>query len=244
MTGQRIGFDRFLRRAWLDQAALLAGRLRDERALHAALLDRLAAEVSGVEARRKTVNVLTRAWWRVPAPHVPLRDEALAYVDQGLAPDRLLLHWGMLLLAFPLFRDVTSVVGRLLRLQGVVRPGQVAGRVAAEWGNTATLDDGVPRILRSLRDWDVLVGCDGPAVYQAGPRVAPTHRPAQLWLLNALVWARDAEMNVGELPATPELFPFALSVASGELVRSPHLHVASRGADLIAHPTHGLEGAQ
>lgn len=233
MNRQRIGFDRFIRLAWLDQAAVLAQELRDNDALRAALLGHLANEVSGEEAQRKTMFVLTRIWWRVPEAHVPLRDEALAQVVHLAPGDRLTFHWGMTLLAYPLFRDVAAIVGRLLRLQGTFRLAQLNHRIGAEWGNRTTLEYAVPRILRSLADWGALQTTDAVGRYRAGSQITPSHPEPALWLLEAALRARSADVPLSDLLRAPELFPFVIPLSLGDLLRSERFQFHNQGQDML-----------
>jgi len=211
MAPDRIGFDRLIRLRWLDRAALLAAELRDADKLHQAVLAQLAGELPGVDARRKTANVLTRIWWRVPEEHVPLRDEALAQIKGCTPEERLMYHWGMCLLAYPIFRDVAATVGRLLRLQGVVRQAQVVSRISAEWGNRSTLETAVPRIVRSYVDWGVLVVAEEKGTYRAGTQIALARRGMASWLLTTVRTVRASDLPAGELSSAPEVFAFRIS---------------------------------
>jgi len=208
MAPDRIGFDRLIRLRWLDRAALLAAELRDADALHRAVLAQLAGELPGADGWRKTANVLTRIWWRVPEEHVPLRDEALARIDACTPEERLMYHWGMCLLAYPLFQDVAATVGRLLRLQGAVRQAQVISRISAEWGNRSTLETAVPRIVRSFVDWGVLAAAAEKGAYRAGAQIAVACPECAAWLLATLRRSRPVDLPTCELLHLPELFAF------------------------------------
>ncbi len=232
MAPERIGFDRLIRLRWLDHAALLAGELRDGGALHAALLQHLALDLSGKDARRKTANVLTRVWWRTPTQHEPLRDEALVLFPGCHPDDRLILHWGLVLLAYPLFGQVASTVGRLLRLQGSFRLTQLSQRIAAEWGHRSTLDTAVPRIVYSMLDWQALVGTEQPGVYQAGQPIT-TADPALLrWLLEAAMTAYGNDRPLSDLLRSAELFPFDLGPGAGQITQSPRLQIYQQGQEM------------
>lgn len=232
MTPDRIGFDRVLRLRWLDQAALSAGETRDPDQLRAALRPRLAAEIAGQEAQLKTTGVLTRAWWRVPVAHEALRDEALAHFV-GCAPgDRLFYHWGMLLLAYPLFEQVVTITGRLLRHQGTLRPIQVSQRIAADWGHRTTLETAVPRIVRSLADWETLLAAGEVGVYRAGGPFTSADPAAVLWLLRTRLCAHRSDVPFNDLVRTPALFPFSVQVTPADLRRSPRLQVYQQGQEM------------
>ena len=220
MTPDRIGFDRLIRLRWLDRAALLAAELRDTDALHQAMLAQLAGELPGVDARRKTANVLTRIWWRVLAEHIPLRDEALAQIKASTPEERLVFDWGMCLLAYPIFRDVVATVGRLLRLQGTFRQAQVVSRISAEWGNRSTLETAVPRIVLSLVDWGVLVATEEKGTYRAGTHITVTRKEPALWLLATVRHSRTTDLPISDLLRTPDLFMFLIPSSTGDLAPS------------------------
>lgn len=223
MAPDRIGFDRLIRLRWLDRAALLAAELRDADRLHRAVLAQLAGELPGAKARLNTASVLTRIWWRVPEEHVPLRDEALAQIGACTPEERLAYHWGMCLLAYPLFRDVAATVGRLLRLQGVVRQAQVVSRISAEWGNRSTLETAVPRIVRSYVDWGALAAAEKQGAYRASPPLTMAQpRPVQ-WLFQSVGQSRGVDVSPSEILYAVELFPFALAVSPGALAQPERL---------------------
>jgi len=220
MAPDRIGFDRLIRLRWLDRAALLAAELRDTDALHRAVLAQLAGELPGAKARLNTASVLTRIWWRIPAEHIPLRDEALAQI-QGCTPEeRLVFHWGMCLLAYPIFRDVAATVGRLLRLQGTLRQAQVVSRISAEWGNRSTLETAVPRIVRSFVDWGVLVATEEKGAYRASTQITVARKESASWLLATVRRSRATDLPIGDLLRTPDLFVFLIPSSTGDLTPS------------------------
>ena len=228
---ERIGFDRKIHRAWMDLAAETVLRERDPAAVHAALDRALASEVGGAEARRKTVNVLTRIWLRVPEAHRPLRDEALSLWDDVARADRLWLHWGLILLAYPFFRDVVTVVGRLLRLQERFTTGQVYRQIVARWGERTTLKYAVRRTVWSLVDWGVLhpIG-EGKGPYEAASPLTTSHAELPLWLLEAALRSHPSDaLPLYDLLRLPSLFPFQIDIGLDRLHASARFLILREG---------------
>lgn len=124
--------------------------------------------------------------------------------------ERLVFHWGMCLLAYPIFRDVAATVGRLLRLQGTFRQAQVVSRISAEWGNRSTLETAVPRIVRSLVDWGVLVATEGKGTYRASTQITVARRESASWLLATVRRSRATDLPFSDLMRMPEMFVFAI----------------------------------
>ncbi len=228
---ERIGFDRKIRRAWLDLAAETVLRERDPAAVHAALDRALASEVRGSEARRKTVNLLTRIWLRVPQAHRPLRDEALSLWNDVTGTDRLWLHWGLALLAYPFFRDVVTVVGRLLRLQERFTTGQVYRQIVARWGERTTLKKATQRVITSLVDWGIFHPVEeGRGLYVAIAPPATTHAELPLWLLECALRSHPNDaLPLYDLLRLSSLFPFQIDIGLDRLHASARFLILREG---------------
>ncbi len=234
MTSPRLGLDRDLRLAWLDTAAAVAARRLSTTETQAALMAALEGQVPGTtpqSGRGKTVTVLRRIWFNVPAGAEGLRDRALTLLAEGDADDRLALHWAMLLATHPFFVDVTAVIGRLLALQGTFERVQVLRRLAERWGDRSTIARAVPRILSSQLEWGVL-RLQGEEFSAAGKKrvVLPGH--ARL-LAEALVLSSPGQTtSLQALTSAPTLFPFDVSSAVEWLRRSERFRVHREGFDV------------
>ncbi len=237
---ERIGFDRKIRRAWLDLTAeVVRDTLSNPKSqtpnpitvVNAALDRALMTEIRGSDARRTSINVLTRLWLRVPEAQRSLRDEALAFWPDLAEAERLWLHWGLALLAYPFLRDVASIVGRLLRLQERFTTGQVHRQIVARWGERTTLEYAVQRAIASLTDWGVLLaGENGRGPYVAASPLTTEHAELPLWLLEAALQAHPADaLSLYDLLRLPELFPFDLDIGSGSIHRSPRFLIQREG---------------
>lgn len=237
-----LGFDRRLSLYWLDTTAGLLLRERDPVAIRAALHQQLGDVISGTAARRKTITLLCRIWVTPPtAPH--LRDEALEMIPNLLPAERLWLHWGLTMLAYPFFRDITATLGRLFQIQGHCSVGQVTDRMINNWGERSTLIRATQRALRSLIEWDViasqtprgrLIGCSAQA---------SATESLQIWLLDAALRAHQNEgVALNELAQLPQLFPFQLNIALHELTRSDRFETMAQGSGVtLVYPRHSVE---
>lgn len=237
-----IGFDRRIELDWLDETAGQMLRQRDSSAIRSYLLTYLEQDIRGAEAREKTVLVLSRIWVR---PHhdeaCRLRDEALALLPTLLPSERLWLHWGLTLLAFPFFRDVVATTGRLLHIQGQCSMGQVTDRMVATWGGRTTLIRATQRVLRSCLAWGVLVeeGTSRGAYLPVDQRQASS---AELrdWFLEAILRAHETDgVLAEELVRLPECYPFALHIPTYELMRQARFEVQTQGSGtLFVYPSY------
>ncbi len=62
----------------------------------------------------------------------------MTLLPQISGQERIWLHWGMAGLAYPFFRDLAAVIGRILTLQDDFTNSQVQTRLKTEWGDRAT----------------------------------------------------------------------------------------------------------
>ncbi len=231
MNNRRIGFDRELSLNWLDLTAGLVQRGLDIHQIRQELTARLADEVPGKESCRKTVTVLTRIWSRVPQGHRTLQEEALAILPLVVAEERLWLHWGMSILAYPFFRDVANVVGHLLDLQGEFESTQVLRRMQESWGQRTTLERAVQRLLRTFTNWEVIRALSSVGyTYLATPPRQTSNSELALWFLECLL--HDRQLPLAELTRSPAAFPFDLADHAASVRRSDRFEISRQGLDL------------
>jgi hypothetical protein len=230
---QIIGFDRRTQLDWLDATVALCHEDLKHSSIAKQLDQHLASEIAGAEARRKTITVLSRVWVNVPHGHKPLRDEALQLATRISQEERLWLHWGMSLLAYPFFRDVASTVGKLSRLQGVFSQAQVQRRMIERWGQRTTLQRATQRLLRTFIDWNVLADTDVRGRYEVAPTKHSANQALALWFLDCSLRANDAEqIPLAELSQLPCAFAFDLLPFVNDIRRSERFEVTRQGSDL------------
>ncbi len=228
-----VGFDRKIKLEWLDALADRVAQDHDPATLRSYLHEILADEHPGDVARGKTVTVLMRIWARVPEEQIPIRVEAIGLLRSISSKDRLWLHWGMCLIAYPIFHDITSSIGRLLKLQEEVTWGQVQRRLASTWGERTTVQKAVPRLVRSMVDWHVLNDSEDNKLFTAANLHSTRSKKLQVWLLKAshVALAKD-QIEANELLTLPSLFPFIFSVGKAEIRAATGFEVHRQGLDM------------
>lgn len=222
-----IGFDRFVSLSWMDKAldiAILCGTPGD-------ILSWLAERIDGAVAAKKTGSVLSTLWLRSTSETESLRLEALALAQVLPLQERIVLHWGMALVTYPLFRTTASVMGRLLRLQGEFQSQEIRGRVLESYGSIGTVPRAVNRIIQSIKEWGAIGHHD--ARYAAGEVRTIVDPHASAWLLEACIRASGRDhWEINDLLCATELFPFQFG-KTGHLLphQSTRFTVTREGLD-------------
>lgn len=228
-----VGFDRKIKREWLDALADRVAQDQDAATLRLYLHEILKEEHPGDTARGKTVTVLMRIWALVPEEHHHLREQAFDLLKSISASDRIWLHWGMCLMAYPLFHDMAAAAGRLLKLQDDFTWGQIHRRLIDGWGERTTVKKAVPRLVRSMADWNTLAESEERGHFQAMPLLTTKSKPLQLWLLRASHIAEGNEMiEATQLLSLPSCFPFKITAGKTDVRRCKDFDVHRQGLDM------------
>lgn len=230
-----IGFNRNIKRVWLDAAAAFCIETDDAAAIRARLEPIIALEISSRENIRKTIDILLNIWQKSQTVSPALYAEAAAMFQETTVPgDRLWLHYGLSLLAYPFFNTATGIMGQISRYEPEWTKAQVRKRAMAELGQLGSLNEALSRIVFSLRDWGILA--NGAKRHHYAPQfqqLTTEEVRLETWLLSCALAAQAAEeLPLADLLKLPQLFPFRLTVGAGDLRVCAHLAVQRQGLGL------------
>ncbi len=198
-------FERFIRYDWAEHALELAVQNEPPHLLRTWLENQGLHE----ESARRTANILTNLWFpKEPFLH-DLHTQAMDLSPALSSGDRLVLHWGMALIVFPLFHHVAQVMGRLLRLQGSFQKREIISRVLERYSNQSTMRRATERVLQSVTEWGILEERDNR--YQSKPTQTLLNPEASAWLYR-VVLSIDPERHwqINDLTRAAEIFPFEI----------------------------------
>ena len=223
---QKVGIGRLVRLAWLEETASLVAAGNDKAVVHDAL-DRLLTDQISLggnaprSGREKAITVLMKTWLHVPDGLEPLRDDGLHLLNHAGGGERVAVHWGMLLAAYPFWGAVAARTGRLLRVQGRAAAAQVKRGIREEYGERPSVERAARYVLRSFVDWGVLVETDTKGVYAPAPPVSIRNPNLVAWLAEAVLRSRSVRAaSPRALLRGPRLFPFHPPVPPGDTFAS------------------------
>jgi hypothetical protein len=233
MINKGIGFNRTIYLAWLDATAAFCAETDDPAEIRARLEPVVGQHLQGVDARRKTIDVLINIWLRSRDVAPDLRAEAVSWFQTTpVIEDRLWLHYGLTLVYYPFFRECTAVIGQFGRYEATITNRMVKQRLVAERGHLGSLDRAAERVVASLRNWGILTESEQRHAYvpkRQGFSASSTDLEA--WLLACALRAHPAEeLPFADLLHLPELFPFRFTLAVDHLRAQPWFEVQRQGA--------------
>jgi Apea-like HEPN len=228
-----VGISHRLKRAWLDDLLDRLVQTRDEKELRAFVDQRLRDELPGKDARAKAAGILLRVWSGMEPNQVALRVRAVALLPRITGQERIWLHWGMAALAYPFFRDLAEVIGRMLTLQDDITNAQVQTRLKTAWGDRETSKEAAGKLITSMVDWEVLRATKTKGHFLLARKMTTSVADLQLWLLEAMLLASASdEIEAHQLLRLPELFPFSFTVSVGDLRRHEGFNIHRQGLDM------------
>lgn len=221
-----IGFDRYISLDWANHALELAISRHSPNSLDAWL----HGQISGQESASRTAQLLRNLWFKKRRETDTIRDKALDIASKTTPSQWLVLHWGMALASFPFFQNTISIIGRLLRLQGVFNTTEVRQRLMEAYSNKGTVPRALNRGVQTLGNWGVIHRTQKNA-WQALPRIPIGDTQILAWLLRcAISREADRHFHAADLLRLPELFPFEIADAGMRAItESPDFVVMREG---------------
>lgn len=217
-----IGIDRFISLKWANYSLDVFASDSNGQDRYALLQSWLTTEIKGIETARKTSNQLKRLWFDVDM-FQPLRTEVAksAFIDYPVY--RPILHYGMAINVFPLFRDVSVVIGTLSNLQGFCSRQQIHQRILEKYSNPISVPRAVDRVLQSLVDWGLIHTQKG--VVSLIP-LEVTDPEMVAWLIMAITIAQPGQkILLSDLSSLPELLGVTITNVRDVIRTSEAMHL-------------------
>lgn len=241
MNGRKaqIGFSQRIRLEWLEQTANLILAGNDKASINDSLQELLQDKVSvGGKSvrgnREKVITILLKTWLTVPPELEKFRDEGLKILQGLPRKDRIAIHWGTTLAAYPFWGSVAAHTGRLLRLQGTAAAVHVQRRVKEDYGERETASRAARRVLRSFIDWGVLHETGDKGIYRQGNKYMIEDPRLVAWMVEASLRTKpNGSASISDLLDNSSIFPFQLAYFSSSQIvsHSFRLNIFRHGMD-------------
>lgn len=232
MPDKGIGFIRTIFLPWLDMAAELRLHTDDPVVFRENLEASVSRDLTGVEACRKSVDVLMGIWWKSRTVAPALYDELLTWLPELPQAQRIWAHYGLTLLAYPFFRHTARAIGFFAATGETFTREMLVRRLSSELGQLGSLERAGQRVAASLQSWGVLLPVDSEKTYQPLLNVFSIKHPVvETWLAACALWAHPAdEIAFLDLLHLPELFPFSFTISSDDIRKHPLMEISRQGS--------------
>lgn len=211
-----VGFDQKIELKHLD-ITIKEARVSDRKDMYGKLEEYLKQDIKGDKSRKNAITMLMKIWYLVDKEQESIKEQAYELYPIIEEEQRLILHWGMTLLAYPFFKDVIEEMGNLFRLQNEVSSQQLGRRIKMLYGDRRRVEVATSAVLMSLKTWGIIERGKNQ-VYTLNKKTALEEVKLKNWLLKVLLSVSEYKtMPLTMISNLNLLFPFDLKLNINEI---------------------------
>lgn len=226
-----VGFDQKLQLHQLDYIARELTRIDNKQQLYEVVDQFLMSDITGTKARLNARTILFKIWVLVGEENLSLRDKAIGLFENATKEERLLVHWGLMILAYPFLKDISEQTGRLLQLQSEFSSVQLSRKIFSLYGERRRVSVSIGAALGTLKHLDIIK--EEKKIYSNTKKITIKRLELKLWILKVLFRVTDKSViELKQLQNEPIIFPFSLQITESEL-RNSEFQVIHQGIDMV-----------
>lgn len=196
-----VGADRFLALQWANYAHELFMSSIEQKEYRKILREYLEGQMLGQVSTRKTTDQLYRLWLYSSDPYQTLREMTRSLLKPIDHAQTAVLHLGMAINVFPIYRETVRVIGTLERLTDQISTKAISTRVIEKFPTTTSIPRTVNRVLQTLDDWHFIELSQGIVLVK---EMFLTDPKLVNWFILAILRATEQnEITLQELESCP-----------------------------------------
>lgn len=228
---ERVGFSRNISEDYLNAVAdckLADKPLLEARDILNALIGNFIHDATNI---KNTRVILLNTWYRNESW---LQDMCVETARDVSVSERLPLHYGLLMVAYPVFFDLCSIIGTMLDYRDEITATQVKERIFESWGARTTLLHALSKNLKTMKDMRILAPQQKNGVYKPIVHLVSDKKTVCV-LASAILKCSGREyMTWEEIVHHPALFPFEIEhVTQADLPSCSRLVLERMGDDVV-----------
>jgi len=181
-----VGFDQKVLLHHLDYTAKLINR-HSRKEMYGLLDGYLRSDITGIKSRKNAITMLMKIWYFVDDSLIPIRDKVLHIFNDLTKEERLFVHWGMTLAAYPFFQAIVKEFGRLFQLQEDIPSVVIGKRMKDLYGDRRRVEVATSAVLTSLKFWGIILP-HGRHSYRESTKINITNPLLQEFLVQILLY--------------------------------------------------------
>lgn len=230
MAKDMVGFACSIRLPWMNKTVELIQQGLSKEQIKEEINTYLSFEIDSPVRLRKSREIMLHSWYYENEQLKQFREEGLKLID-AYPEYAAAIHMMLLAMAYPVFADVCSYMGRLFELNEVLPSGAVYKKLFEEWGERSTLETTVRRVSLTLKEFGLIENIERSSYRRLN---IPIERPeVTMYLISAALVIKNASyFNESELEHIDVLFPFRYTVTKEELYNSNRFAIHNTGGEM------------
>ena len=205
-----VGLSRPIKLVWLNKTVELIKVGKTDKEINAELNEYLSFEIKDATNLCKTKNSLLKIWVKTPPELQKIKIMALEIYDNEKI-SKLVPHWCMLLLAYPVFSDACSLIGKLSDIQDTFTTVWLKQKLFDLWGERTTLLFSIEKIVQTLKYFNVVESIN-KGEYKILSSEIKDEKAKCLIILTVIALKSKAYYEISELAHVPQMFPLKYSI--------------------------------
>lgn len=226
-----VGLSRSIKLEWLNKTVELIKKEKSEAEIKKDLNEHLSFEITSPTVLRKTREILMAIWVKTPEELQKIKGLALEIYDNDNV-NRLVIHWCMMLLAYPVFSDVCALIGKLTDIQETFTTAWLKQKLFDLWGERTTLLHSTDKILQTLKYIGAIEN-KKKGEYRILSVDINDEAVKSLIVLTIIAMKSKAYYEISELSQVYQMFPFNYSIPHELLHRSDLFTLNNFGGKVV-----------
>ena len=227
-----IGMSRNIKLEWLNKVAdlYIMGKIESE--IKEELNEYLSFEIKSPTNLKRTRGILMNIWTRDRSDMMQSKEVAIKLYKTDEREKQLLAHWCLILLAYPVFADICSTIGKIDRKMFDINIKEIRDKMFDLWGERSTLFYSIEKNVQTLKDIGVLHSLPK---YQYGINKYSIDDKCGLVLISSTLLALRGKvyLSLEELNNSPEFFPFDYNINTNILGESDMFYIDRFDGELV-----------
>lgn len=193
----------------------------------------LREDIAGTKSRKNAITMIMKIWSLVDEDMIQVRDRVLGILSTLTKEERLLLHWGMTLVAYPFFKDVAYELGKLFRLQDEVSSVIIGQRMKESYGDRRRVEVATSAVLMSMKAWKVILPTKKLS-YGLNTKLHIQNPDLQMFIVQILLKALDhTNLQLDLIQNHSLFFPFSYEFDLLHLRKSSDITIHRQGINTL-----------
>jgi hypothetical protein len=233
-----VGLSRNLKMTWLNKAVELLGENLPEAEYKNKLDEYLGFEIKSATNLRKTREILMTLWYYESPKLQILRQQALSLIENE-ADNSLAAQWCIILAAYPIFVDVSRIVGKLSEFEDEFTLQQLKQKIFDEWGERTTLFHSIRKIIATMKAMEVLK-TDKPGRYSIVKHEIKNDKVNALLASTGMTIENKDNFTLQHLREMSYMFPFRYQIKREMLMMNNLFTITNIGGEMMVSLTSSL----
>ena len=228
---ERIGLTKNVLLDWMELAATcrLAGKTQKE--AYPILNERINETIKSPVNVKQIRVILFNMWYRPEDWFL----QACTKAAGGLSTnERIAIHWALLLKRYPVFYDISTVIGGLFNYRDEITLGQIRDRVFEKWGARDTLLNCLPKNIQTYKELKAVAATNKAGTYRRCITKLNDITVMQLLCEAIIDHSGKQYITWEELVHHPALFAFSIvNMTQADMASCDWLCLERMGEDIV-----------